>query len=197
VSGGSGGARLVGGLLGGRRLRVARATRPSSAQVRAALASIWAERIENARVLDLFAGSGAVGLELLSRGAASAVFVESDRGALTALAANLKLDTEERSRRLALDAARALKRLAADGDRFDLLFADPPYERAIERMLFAALAAIAAPRAQLAIERRVRDPLPAVEPWRALGQRRYGDAALHLFDLGGETGVASETQDDV
>jgi 16S rRNA (guanine966-N2)-methyltransferase len=162
---------------------VGRATRPSSAQLRGALASIWADRVSGARVLDLFAGSGAVGLELLSRGAAHAVFVESDRGALKALARNLELSSPERSRRFALDASRALKKLAEEGERFDLLFVDPPYEQPLGARLFAGLAAVAAPEAQLAVERRVREPLPAGSPWRALGARRYGDAALHLFEL--------------
>ncbi len=183
MSGGASGARVVGGALGGRRLQVASATRPSSAQLRGALASIWVERIPGARVLDLFAGSGAVGLELLSRGAASALFVEWDRGALAALGKNLELDSEGRTRCLAADASRALKRLEVDAEQFDLLFVDPPYRLPIAAALFVSLAALAAPGARLAVERRTSSPILEWSPWRALGARRYGDTELHLFEL--------------
>ena len=137
--GGRRGARVVGGELGGRGLTVAGATRPSSAQLRAALASIWTDRIAGARVLDLFAGSGAVGLELLSRGAVHTTFVESDRASSAALAENLELLAAGRSRRLALDARRALELLAREGARFDLIFVDPPYELELDEPLLGAL----------------------------------------------------------
>jgi 16S rRNA (guanine966-N2)-methyltransferase len=179
----SGSVRIVGGALAGRRLEVARATRPSSARLRAALASIWSEWIPGARVLDLYAGSGAVGLELLSRGAARAQFVEADRAAAAALAKNLALVEAGRAARLALDAGRALARLAAAGERFDLLFVDPPYELEPPVALCAALAAVAAPGARLALERRARRPLAVPEPWRPEASRRYGDARLDLFAL--------------
>lgn len=177
------GARIGAGELGGRRLQVASATRPSSAQLRGALASIWSDSIPGARVLDLFAGSGAVGLELLSRGAAHATFVDSDRGAVNALARNLELAGRARTRLLALDGRAALERLTRGRERFDLLFVDPPYEQPLGPELFAALAVVADPGARLAVERRARDPLADAVPWQALGSRRYGDAELHLFEL--------------
>jgi 16S rRNA (guanine966-N2)-methyltransferase len=151
--------------------------------LRAALGSIWADRIPGASVLDLYAGSGAVGLELLSRGAAHATFVESDRAAAAALATNLELAEPASARRLVLDSGRALKRLAEAGERFDLLFVDPPYDQAIDPRLFASLAAVAARESRLALERRARAERPSGEPWRHLESRRYGDAELHLFTL--------------
>jgi 16S rRNA (guanine(966)-N(2))-methyltransferase RsmD len=82
------------------------------------------------RVLDIFAGSGSLGLEALSRGAARAVFIDSSRAAAAAIRGNLRqLNLESRARILALDFHRALAELAAGGDRFELIFVDSPYTR--------------------------------------------------------------------
>jgi 16S rRNA (guanine966-N2)-methyltransferase len=178
----SGSARIVGGELGGRRLTVAGKTRPSSALLRAALASIWLDRLAGAAVLDLYAGSGAVAFELISRGAASAVLVEPHRAALAALERNLELAPGGRMRLLALPAERAVSQLLREGARFDLLFADPPYDMALDAILLARLVELAAPAAALAIERRAGQPPPEPAGWRAEGARRYGDAELHLFE---------------
>lgn len=177
-----GGARIVGGVLGGRRLAVARGTRPSSALLRGALASIWSDRLAGARVLDLYAGSGAVALELLSRGAAAVTLVESSRAAGVALAANSALAPAGSVRLLSLPAERAVRRLVADGERFDLLFVDPPYELELDPDLLAALGELAVPGAALAIERRSGSAAPAPPGWRSSGGRRYGEAQLHLFE---------------
>jgi 16S rRNA (guanine966-N2)-methyltransferase len=122
-----------------------------------------------------------VGLELLSRGAASAVFVESDRAASAALERNLRIAGEGRTRRLALHAGRALSRLAADGERFDLLFVDPPYEDELPKAFGEGVASVAGEGALLAVERRAREALELEGSWRRLESRRYGDAELHLF----------------
>ena len=124
--------RIISGSGHGRRLIAPRGwdTRPATARVRASIFSRIASRLEIAgcRVLDLFAGSGSLGLEALSRGAASAVFVDSSRAAIAAITRNLHvLGLEARAQVMQLDVQRALTELSAAGERFHLIFVDPPF----------------------------------------------------------------------
>ncbi|MCI0582780.1 MAG: 16S rRNA (guanine(966)-N(2))-methyltransferase RsmD [Chloroflexi bacterium] len=122
--------RVVGGRLGGRRLHAPRgaALRPTSDRVREAIFSILGELIVEARVLDLYAGTGAMAIEAQSRGAREAVCVEKDTGALRALERNVTglglAGTTRIVRGRALDFCR---RIPEDGTRFDVVFCDPPY----------------------------------------------------------------------
>ena len=137
-------------------------------------------------MLDLFAGSGAVGLEALSRGAAAAVFVEADRRSLRALRSNLELAARGSARLIPEAAAEALAGLAREGATFDLLFADPPYDLEPEAALGDRVAAVAAPDASWAFEHRARSAAPeAGRRWSVVESRRYGDSALTLFRLAG------------
>jgi 16S rRNA (guanine966-N2)-methyltransferase len=176
--------RIVGGLARGRRLAApARGTRPTSDRVREALFNSLAglTELEGARLLDLYAGTGAVGLEALSRGAAEAVFVESGRAALGVLRRNVET--------VGLPGARVIDRSAAgylsgpaEGP-FDVVFADPPY--AIEDdALAGVLAALTegmwlGSDAVVVVERSARASGPR---WPAeiteLRARRYGDGML-------------------
>src|SRR5881392_796168 len=120
--------RVIAGEYGGRRLQTPAGldTRPTSDRVREALFSILGERVADARVLDLFAGSGALGLEALSRGAAEATFVDSAPAAIRALRENLAaLAAEAELRRE--DALRFLDGAARARRHYDLVFLDPPY----------------------------------------------------------------------
>ena len=124
--------RVIAGASHGRRFVAPRGwdTRPATARVRASIFSRLGSRgaIADSRVLDLFAGSGAFGLEALSRGAAEAVFVDSSRAAAATIARNLhQLGLVARGRVVALDIHRALAQLAAAGAHFDLIFVDPPF----------------------------------------------------------------------
>jgi 16S rRNA (guanine966-N2)-methyltransferase len=136
-------ARIIGGEGKGRRLKAPRGldTRPTAARVRQTLFDILAARLPGCRFLDAFAGSGAVGLEALSRGAALVVFVESAAGAVAALRANA--DALARAggnvRVLRQDARAALAALADAGESFDVIYVDPPYasdlyEKALEQV---------------------------------------------------------------
>lgn len=123
--------RITGGSARGRYLESGhgRSTRPTPAGVREALASMVQRELAGARVLDLFAGFGSVGLELLSRGAESALFVESSGRAVGSLERNLEaLGFAERGQVWQSSVAGALPKLATEGRRFDIVFADPPYE---------------------------------------------------------------------
>jgi 16S rRNA (guanine(966)-N(2))-methyltransferase RsmD len=181
--------RITGGEFLNRRLLVPRgaATRPTTDKVRQALFNILGERTAGSRFLDLFAGSGAVGLEALSRGARSAVFVEGARPALEALRMNLRaLEAEERGRVLPLDWRAALKRLQAEGAPFDLVFADPPYRmsssRSGENSLFRHFPrAILRPGGLLILESFARDQEPAEEGLRLFRRAEYGQTALSFF----------------
>jgi 16S rRNA (guanine966-N2)-methyltransferase len=181
--------RITGGEHAGRRLRVpARGVRPTAERVREALFSMLAHRgaLDGARVLDAFAGSGALGLEALSRGAASALFVEKSRAAAAALAANIEaLGLAPRSRVLVRDAASALRALAAEGARFDLCFVDPPYASplAAEATLLLADGGLLAERALVVVESdRRHAPGPIAGLALAL-ERRYGDTLISLYAL--------------
>ncbi len=136
--------RVIAGRYKGRRLRAPRGrnTRPTSDRVREALFSMLGA-VDEARVLDLFAGTGALGIEALSRGASSAVFVERDAAALDALRANLEtLDLHQpRVEVRRVDALAALRTARERNETYDLVFVDPPYgdAQAWESGLSAAL----------------------------------------------------------
>ncbi len=138
--------------------------------------------IEGARVLDLFAGSGALGIEAVSRGASQAVFVERERGAVAVLEQNLvtlELGEEVAEVRRA-DALAALRSARGRKETYDLLFIDPPYARAQELgpELSAALSGILASGARIVIESDRRAPLELdLEVER---QKRYGDTSITI-----------------
>ncbi len=198
--------RVTGGALGGRRLVAApgRSVRPTTDRVREALFARLGD-VEGARVLDLYAGTGALGIEALSRGAVEVVFVERARTSLEALDRNVSaLGLEGRCRILRLDVASALARLAGGPERFDLVLADPPYESLeAERALRAVVAAgVLSPSGTLVLERSRRHDLPRVEGLVLLDERRYGDTVLSRLAAsaslptaavgdGGEGGAAS------
>ncbi|HTZ86950.1 MAG TPA: 16S rRNA (guanine(966)-N(2))-methyltransferase RsmD [Solirubrobacteraceae bacterium] len=175
--------RVISGELGGRRLQAprGRATRPTSDRVREALFSMLGE-MHGARVLDLFAGSGALGIEALSRGAERAVFVERDTSALRALRANLD-SLDLLAPRVEVRGAEALAALGSARGRqetYDLLFIDPPYDRAGELApgLSAALPPLLGPAARVVVESDRRAPLELGLPLQR--ERRYGDTSIRI-----------------
>ncbi|HET6229230.1 MAG TPA: 16S rRNA (guanine(966)-N(2))-methyltransferase RsmD [Longimicrobiaceae bacterium] len=167
--------RIVAGEWGGRRIAAppGRATRPTTDRVREAWMSAVAGEIPGARVLDLFAGSGALGLEALSRGADSAVFVEMAPPALKALRQNLDdLGAAARAEIVRGDAVRYAEKLGPGA--FDLAFADPPYAQGFAEALARAFAAVPF-AALLCIEHGRGDAIPDLPGART---RRYGDTSL-------------------
>lgn len=172
--------RVTGGTLGGRRLRVPRrGVRPTTDRVRESLFAILGD-LSDARVLDLYAGTGALGIEALSRGAEFAVFVEQASPSLDALDANLAdLDLVTHSRVVRGDATRGVRRLAKEADRFDLVLADPPYAAPTEALLAELVASgILNPGATLVIERGRGHAVAPVAGLVVVDQREYGDTVM-------------------
>ncbi len=185
--------RVTGGELRGRRIRVPRssAVRPTADRVREALFARLGD-LEGVRALDLFGGSGALGIEALSRGAAYVVFVERSSPVAAVLHANLvEIDLLERARLVRGDAVGVVRRLAAAGERFDLALLDPPYaepeiaERALRAL---ATSGILAPRATVVVEASRRHAPQPVEGLVVVDERRYGDTVIHRFEFVVESG---------
>jgi 16S rRNA (guanine966-N2)-methyltransferase len=156
-----------------------RATRPTSDRVREALFSILVS-VEGARVLDLFAGSGALAIEALSRGASEAVFVDSSAAAVAAIRRNLSaIDVDAEVRRE--DALRYLEEARRDARLYDLVFLDPPYRHAstLGQELSAALGPVLAPAARIVAESDRRAPLEL--DLHLLDERRYGDTLIRIY----------------
>lgn len=198
VGEGGGDIRVVAGRLGGRRLRAVPAgpqranstpvTRPTADRVKEALFGILGEQVVGARVLDLFAGTGALAIEALSRGAASAVLVEPAPVAVRTINANLADLGLEDVTAVRRTRAEAWLRTQRDGP-FDLVLLDPPYGSAVGfvagvlgQLARSALAA----DATVVLEASSRGEAP---PWPPLliprTSRRYGDTTLHLADYTG------------
>jgi 16S rRNA (guanine966-N2)-methyltransferase len=178
------GVRITGGEFRGRGLAVPTGARPTEGRVREALFSIWSDRLAGARVLDLFAGSGSVGLEALGRGALSALAVDQGLGAVKTLEANAGKLGERllEIRRLALPAG--LARLRDDGP-FDLVYADPPYSFDAYEELLAAMAPLLATDAEVAVEHSSRRNLPIeAGPLTRVDVRRYGESAISFYRRG-------------
>jgi 16S rRNA (guanine(966)-N(2))-methyltransferase RsmD len=173
--------RVIAGRWGGRRLQAppGAATRPTSDRVREALFSILGARVHGARVLDLFAGSGALALEALSRGAAAATLVDRSPAALRAARANLAALGAE-AEVLRADARTFLRSASAAGREYDLVFLDPPYGLAtsLGRDLSPDLRGVLAARAVVVTESDRRAPLPLDLPLD--DERRYGDTLIRF-----------------
>lgn len=173
--------RVIAGRSGGVRLfSPKRGVRPTMDRVKAAIFSSLGEALVGARVLDLFAGSGALGIEALSRGAESAVFVEEDRRSIAAIEKNLavaKLTGRVRQH----DVFRFLKNAGALGDRFRIIFADPPYdkmesgERFTDRLLSDEnLPKLLEEGGLFVLEKRPGEKIPEMKGWSLIRQRKYG-----------------------
>lgn len=182
--------RITGGAFRSRPLRAPRgaATRPTSDRVREALFSILTARLtlRGARVLDLYAGTGALALEALSRGASHATMVERSNDALRALRENVAaLGVASDVRVVASPVTRALT-LLSGGPAFDLVFADPPYADVPSGDAQSALSALVdagllTPGGCLVLEHAKGDAAPELAGLDREDPRRYGDTSLTLY----------------
>lgn len=181
--------RIIAGDLKGRKLRTGHGsqTRPTANRTREAVFNILASQIPGKRVLDLFAGSGALGIEALSRRADAAVFIDIDRKAIGVLQANIKdLGLEEQSRIIRWDVTKNLSCLYALNRSYDLVFMDPPY---LTHMIAPTLrnlhiSQFLARGARIIVEHSLREPVaPAGQlPFEVADQRRYGKTLVTFLD---------------
>jgi 16S rRNA (guanine(966)-N(2))-methyltransferase RsmD len=178
---------IAGSARGTRLLSPGTGTRPLGDRVKETLFAILEPDLAGARVLDLFAGSGAGGIEALSRGAGDTVFVERDPGACRAIAENLRrARVSERASMVRVDAIKYLRERAASDGPFDVVLIDPPY--AEPHLLEAALASVAtapallSPRAWVVAKHFWRTPPPqAVGLLASVRTRRFGETALAFY----------------
>ncbi len=172
--------RVIAGSAGGVRLTVPnRGVRPTMDRVKAAIFSSLGEAIIGARVLDLFAGSGALGIEALSRGAASAVFIEDDRQSAEAIAKNL-VKTNLQGRVRDQDVFDFLRH-QSNAEKFQIIFADPPYEQNQHDENFTQkllnnerLRQLLEPGGIFVLEKRPGERLGEIKLWKIIRQKTYG-----------------------
>ncbi|HKV42286.1 MAG TPA: 16S rRNA (guanine(966)-N(2))-methyltransferase RsmD [Blastocatellia bacterium] len=177
--------RVIAGVYKGRTLRTVRGldVRPTSDRLRETLFNILGWRVADNRMLDLCAGSGAVGIEALSRGAAHVTFVEESRRAVAAIKSNLaSLGIDSGVEVLGREATSAIDWLVRTGARFDLIFLDPPYDSPLYSTLMKRIAAVEllAENGIIAVEHRVKVPPDA----------EFGDLRVYREVKQGESGLA-------
>ena len=183
--------RIVSGTYRGKPLvaPAGQGTRPTSDRARQAIFNIlehapWAPPLRGARVLDVFAGSGALGLEAISRGADFCLFVETDADARGAIRGNVEaLGLFGVTRIHRRDATDLGQKPAADGEPFDIAFLDPPYARGLGEKALSELAdgGWLAPDALVVFERGREEPDPVVDAFEAVDARGYGAARVHFL----------------
>jgi len=176
--------RIIGGRSKGRVLASPKgqAIRPTSDRVKESIFNALQDKMAGKVVLDLFAGTGNLGIEALSRGAKKVIFVEKERQALGLIQRNLtQFGLEERSEILPRDVKRAIGILKQRGECFDLILMDPPYEKGLIRKTLLELNSqqIYHKDSILVIEHNRREPLPHIlEGWNLIRQRRMGDTVI-------------------
>jgi len=183
--------RITGGEFRGRVLHTPRGdhVRPTQDRVREALFSMLLAELPGSRFLDLFAGTGAVGIEALSRGAASATWVEGDRGVHRITVRNVtEIAGPERAASVACADVPRWIRSAGRSASYDIVFADPPYADARENGLAELASALVdagtiAPEGLLIVETPVEAPVPALPGWAILRDRAYGKTRLVVRQL--------------
>ncbi len=176
--------RITGGEFRGRPLFTHKGedVRPTPDKVRQAFFNIIGGKVEGARFLDLFGGTGAMGLEAVSRGAAMSVIVEKDHASLVMKnGGRLGLADDARLRIIHADAFAALEKFTREGEVFDIIYADPPWKMDVWTRIAVMGAQILSEKGLLAMEAYYKTPAP-VEPGLALeDQRRYGDTVLYFY----------------
>jgi 16S rRNA (guanine966-N2)-methyltransferase len=179
--------RIIAGRWGRRRLKVprVRSVRPTPERAREAWLNVLAAKLDDARVLDLFAGSGALGLEALSRGARHATFVEKDRRVIDSLRGNIAtLEAGDACTVVCADVFSYLEGIGRDD--YDVALADPPYGRGLAARLIARYVSVPFSRVfSVEYERGARVDLPS-----SASERRYGDTVIAFI-------VASELEENV
>ena len=178
--------RIIGGEHRGRKIKQpeTEAARPTKDRIREAVFNMIAEIVPGSRVLDIFAGSGAYGLEALSRGAEEAVFIEKDRECSKVIAENIAvLGVSERANIMTGDAEKGVARLAGDR-RFDLVFADPPFNKGMTKNILIMINQydILNPSGSVVIEHHQAEVLPDAEGELSIRkQKTYGDIRISIF----------------
>jgi 16S rRNA (guanine966-N2)-methyltransferase len=179
--------RIVAGTFRGRRLLAPKGQeiRPTSDRVREAIFSIIGPAVEGARVLDLFAGTGALGLEALSRGASEAVFVDQSVNAVRLIRSNVEIcGVMDRVSIIHGTINQALRRLGGQEEAFDLVFMDPPYGKGLVQRTLSDLGGAARGGTLVVAEHGVRDLLPLLseeQEWLRVQERKYGDTVVSFF----------------
>jgi 16S rRNA (guanine(966)-N(2))-methyltransferase RsmD len=179
--------RIISGTSKGRRLATPKSQviRPTSDRVKESIFNMLGEEVEGKLVLDLFAGTGNLGIEALSRGAKKAFFVEKGRQALRLIQRNLShVGVRERSEILPKDVNRAIGILKQRGESFDLILMDPPYEKGlIQRTLLKLQSHMIYHKDSIVvIEHNRREPIPEiVGGWTLIRQRRMGDTMISFL----------------
>ena len=179
--------RIISGISKGRRLATpkSQAIRPTSDRVKESIFNILGEVVEGKVVLDLFAGTGNLGIEALSRGAKKVLFVEKGRQAIRLIQKNLsQLGMRERSEIIPKDVNRAIGILKQRGETFDLILMDPPYEKGLIQRTLKKLNSqkIYHEDSILVIEHDRREPLPGiVDGWNLIRQRGIGDTLISFL----------------
>jgi 16S rRNA (guanine(966)-N(2))-methyltransferase RsmD len=179
--------RIISGASKGRKLVTPKtpSLRPTSDRVKESIFNILREEIEGRRVLDLFSGTGNLGIEALSRGAKKAIFVEKGRHALWLIQRNLaQFDLEGRSEILPIDANRAIGILKQRGECFDLIFMDPPYEKGLIEKTLTKLSShpIYHKDSIVVIEHHRRERLPPIlNGWNLIRQRQTGETVTSFL----------------
>lgn len=159
-------------------------TRPTADRIKESLFNIIASYVPDARFLDLFCGSGAIGIEALSRGASGAVFVDISQDAVGVTRANLaRVRFEERALVLQMCAVEAISRLGREGRSFDVIFMDPPYGKGLLGPVFDVLeeSPILAAGGIVVAEIAADEPLPVAESLGRYDERVYGSTRLVFF----------------
>jgi 16S rRNA (guanine966-N2)-methyltransferase len=178
--------RVIAGKAKGHRLKVPKGTavRPTSDYLREALFGILGASVRGARFLDLYAGSGAVGIEALSRGSAEAVFVERNPACLRVLRENLERARAEMHRILVGDVLRVVPRLIRQREQFDIIFCDPPYGTGLAQRTLVRLASgeLLRPRGVLIVEHFTKEALPSRVGQLVRGRERtHGQTVLSFY----------------
>lgn len=184
--------RVIGGKYRGRRLRTVEGldVRPTSDRLRETLFNILAPRIEGSRFLDICAGSGAVGIEALSRGASEVIFIERSRRACSVIRANLEAVGAGREAVIvSRDAEPALTQFAGDFREFDIAFLDPPYASEVYGRVMSLLGRgeLLSEDAIVIVEHRVkRPPERQYEKLRMFRMVKQGESSLAFYEIEGD-----------
>ncbi len=179
--------RIIAGKFGGRILKSPdkSSTHPMSERVRAALFNILGEELEGAKVLDAFAGSGALGLEALSRGASYATFIEKDRKSQAVIAENIKSLGVDDNSKLIKTTVNNWHQTADESLKYNIIFADPPYHD-MQLSTVSKLVKHLQPDGLVILSHPGRGSVPSVQGVVVVDNRSYGDAALAFYRLEGQ-----------